>query len=462
MKKQFFLIPIVGITLMCSDGGKTAEPIKPLPIQTEFAVTDFQSAETCNSCHPQHYAEWAASMHAYSMQDPVWVNSQRGRQAFYADQGKDPGYLCLPCHSPVGFLTQGIPDLANLTADAITALPAPIREGVTCDACHGLTHLPRSSSIDPANGIFVGTEYNLYLDGTEYGRIDDPVDNEFHASAYHPDYGKSEFCRNCHDLFIGGVGAEVTYTEWSGSAFDAMGMECQTCHMPEYSGQAAVNGPVRDNLHRHYFPGVDQALIPDFPSKEEQLAAIEDLMLNAAELHLVTSLDTIPVDTAITLDFLVANLTGHNFPSSVTFVRQLWLDVAVIAGTDTVFRSGFLDDNLDIQDFHTDSTSLNDPQLALFNTVLYNAAGDSGLHHLSVEELVALSDYTLPTNGTRHASYQVDLTNVPAGDLTIIARLRLRAFPPFVLRANGLADQAVTQPIFEIDQKQYSLHIQGS
>ncbi len=461
MKKLTLLALLAAVALVCTDNGEKRTE-ESLPIQTDFTVSDFKSAETCKSCHPQHYAEWAASMHAYSMQDPVWVNSQMGRQSFYTAQGQDAGYLCLPCHSPVGFLTQGISDLANLTAEAIAALPAPIREGVTCDACHSLTHLPRSSSIDPANNIFVNTEYNLNLDGTQYGRIADPVENEFHESAYHPDYGKSEFCRNCHDLFIGGIGAEVTYTEWSGSAFDAMGMECQTCHMPEYTGQAAVGGPVRDNLHRHYFPGVDQALIPDFPGKEEQLAAIEELMLNAAEIHLVNDMDTVATDSTIALDFLIANLTGHNFPSSVTFVRQLWLEVIALSGLDTVFQSGFLDDNMDINDFHTEPTGQVDPQLALFNTVLYNAAGDSGLNHLSVEELVSLSDYTLPTNGTRTARYNIDLTDIPAGELIIKARLLLRAFPPFVLRANGLTDQAVTQPIFEIDQKQYTLHIQGS
>ena len=69
------------------------------------------------------------------------------------------------------------------------------------------------------------------------------------------------FCQNCHNLTVDNRDAEITQFEWEQSSFQAMGVECQTCHMPLYSGKAAVSGPDRDNLHRHYFPGIDEALI---------------------------------------------------------------------------------------------------------------------------------------------------------------------------------------------------------
>ena len=39
---------------------------------TEISVSDFESAKNCQDCHFNHYQEWSKSMHAYSMQDPIF------------------------------------------------------------------------------------------------------------------------------------------------------------------------------------------------------------------------------------------------------------------------------------------------------------------------------------------------------------------------------------------------------
>ena len=52
-----------------------------LPIQTSFKVEDFSTAAECAGCHPQHYADWSSSIHAYSMVDPVWLKQQNMQQA---------------------------------------------------------------------------------------------------------------------------------------------------------------------------------------------------------------------------------------------------------------------------------------------------------------------------------------------------------------------------------------------
>lgn len=43
-----------------------------MPAEPTLAVDSFNSATVCGSCHPQHYAEWRTSMHAYAMVDPVF------------------------------------------------------------------------------------------------------------------------------------------------------------------------------------------------------------------------------------------------------------------------------------------------------------------------------------------------------------------------------------------------------
>ena len=58
------------------------------------------------------------------------------------------------------------------------------------------------------------------------------------------------------------TGVENTYTEWLGSFYSGFGVECQDCHMPAYTGRAAEGGPIRPDVHRHRFVGVDYATIP--------------------------------------------------------------------------------------------------------------------------------------------------------------------------------------------------------
>ena len=93
-----------------------------LPIQTSFKVEDFSSAEECAVCHPQYYAEWSSSMHAYSIVDPVWLKQQNMQQAHSAAEGIEIGDFCVQCHSPVAGLTNLIKDHMNLTSDIILSL----------------------------------------------------------------------------------------------------------------------------------------------------------------------------------------------------------------------------------------------------------------------------------------------------------------------------------------------------
>jgi len=262
---------------------------------------------------------------------------------------------------------------------------------------------------------------------------------------------KSEFCRNCHNLTVNGIDAEVTSSEWENSAFKAMGSECQTCHMPVYEGYAAEGSPLRQNLHRHYFPGIGTSTTGDSLNAFLK-PAIADILDRSAEVNLFESLsDTISSTSPLIIKVIVTNNTGHNFPSGVPFTRQLWLEVKVSVDGDTLFQSGYLNDDGDLYDFHIDPNHEIDPQLALFNSILYNSEGDSGV---GVEYMTRMNDYTLPVSGSRVVNYVVDLPSlVPAGgsEITISLRLLLRAFPPFLFRNLNLLDEMNRLIIWEID-----------
>ena len=450
---SFYLFVLCLFVFSCGDLGKKEELPSSRPFQTHFKVEDFSSAEECQSCHPTHYDEWSSSMHAYSMKDPVWLGLQRREHRIHGEIGIELGNFCVQCHSPVASLTDAISNHQSFDLTDLEILPKQIQEGVTCDVCHTATHIPEPTDIQTDGQLFETTDFKLFTDGTRYGTIDDPVDNNYHTSEYHPGYDRSAICQNCHNLTVNGVNAEVTQFEWEGTAFQAMGSECQSCHMPTYEGQAAVDGPERDNLHRHFFPGVDVRLDQAQPDPEH-LTAVEALLLDAADIEFYPAVpDTLEVDDALSVQVIVSNNSGHNFPSGTTFIRQLWLEVVATLDGDTLFASGLLNSDGDIWDFHVDTVDLEmDPQLQIFNTVLYNADGDSGLKKVGVEDMVSLSDYTLPVEGSKTVNYSIELPEDSYGTLDISARLRFRSFPPFFLRMLDLDYEATNLPIFDIDQ----------
>ena len=447
---RIYLIVLI-LFIGCVDLSENDREDNKLPIQTSFKVEDFSSAEECAVCHPQYYEEWSSSMHAYSIVDPVWLKQQNMQQAHNLENGVEIGDFCVQCHSPVAGLTNLIENHLDLTSDDINSLPAQAREGVTCDACHLTTHLPSPTNISIVNHDYETVDFKLYSSDTRYGILENPVDNDFHKSVYNSDYDKSEFCQNCHNLTVVGRDAEITLFEWEGTSFQAMGVECQTCHMPLYSGKAAVTGPERDNLHRHFFPGIDEALI-DFPGKAEHRLALEDLLSTAAEINLFENPpDTINADTVWNARFVISNNTGHNFPSGTTFPRQLWMEVFAISNDDTLLASGFLDPRGDIYDFYIDPNRNVDPQLNIFNTILYNAEGDSGLLNVSVENMVKMVNNTLRVSDSKIVDYLIPIPSGMNGQLELTARLRFRSFPPFYLRHLGLESLIENVNIFDID-----------
>ena len=432
----------------------------PPPIQESFKITDFESAETCKQCHPNHYNEWSGSMHAYALKDPVWFALHSKEQThFQENENLDLSQFCIMCHSPIAFLTNAIPDPASLTFESSSELSSQIREGITCSSCHAVTYASPATNVNSNEGTLDAIEYFFHTDTVnhiKYGPIEDPIASSYHQSEFNPLYRESEYCMGCHNLTIDGIGAEMTFDEWSGTAYQAMGFECQTCHMQSYLGYAVdtmiVQGaPFRNNLHRHNFAGIDQALTP-FVGEDAQAEAIYQLLSTAADIAIVSEVpqyvyesDTLLVQVGIT------NNAGHNLPTGVTFSRQLWLEVLVNSGENTFYRSGHLNDNKDLYDFYIDPLEEEDPDLIIFNTVLYDAEGDSGLRNVSVERMAYMSDYTIPTNGSKIVTYEIPIPENMSNSINFSARLRFRALPPFFLHELVPGADETKLTIFDID-----------
>lgn len=164
----------------------------------------------CRTCHADHYAEWAGSMHGRSFVDPVF----RAELAHTAD-----GTVCRTCHAPLG----------APSAEASAAHDV----GVACGACHvrdGALLSTRTSRRSPHRTRVVA-------------ELDD-----------------ASFCGACHDFDfpdLRGARAipydpdtrqQLTVTEWSQSRHAREGRSCVDCHMPAVTragGRAGTSHALR-------------------------------------------------------------------------------------------------------------------------------------------------------------------------------------------------------------------------
>lgn len=301
----------------------SAERERPRPM----AVTEeLENPETCASCHPKHYEEWASSMHAYAADDPLFLAMNRRGQ-----REASIGTFCVNCHAPMAVRAGATTDGLNLEE-----LPARLK-GVTCYFCHNVSavHGEHDNPLELAG------------DRVMRGAIKDPLRTSFHDSRYSElvDRDRLEsarLCGSCHDIVNGhGVHLERTFREWQDSVFSApqVGTSCGQCHMdrdPELGPAVkAPEAPLRE-LHSHRFPAVDLALTP-FPGAGVLARETQSFL----DTSLQTALCVRGTGRAAQLQVVLDNVAaGHAFPSGAAQDRRVWLEVVATAEGETLYESG--------------------------------------------------------------------------------------------------------------------------
>jgi hypothetical protein len=238
---------------------------------------------------------------------------------------------------------------------------------------------------------------------------------------------------------------ERTFDEWEDTIFSQRGDgHCQNCHMPEYSGQAAVGGPFRPVLHRHWFAGVDLAFT-DFPDTAASRERAAELLRGAAMLDVTAPAAIAPGETLLVTVEVANDSTGHALPSGTSFSRQMWVEITATNGTETLYQSGQLDANQDLLDEHSEIAPNGDPDLLLFSSELLG--GDD----VSVFSATGIRENLLDYKEAQARTYRVPVPPTAAGGIQIAVRLRFRPFPPYKARAQGQADLVDQIPIFEME-----------
>lgn len=390
-----------------------------------FELSRFIAPETCGGCHDEIYAQWKGSMHNLSHVDGIYLAA-----AFHYLKGlTDADEIaeaesCVKCHTPIGFFS-GFPKTVSQERDNPDKVPGIAKQGIQCDFCHSATGAyvvyNNQIKLDPGNG-----EADA---GIKRGPFKDSK-SDFHKSAYSEFHTSSEICGVCHDVrhVVFGTKLETTFEEWSKSAYNSPDaskrVPCQGCHMyhrpgvpatgstsrPKNPGVAAQGGPQREHIYTHYFVGANMTVPPAHGDTAKAKMA-EERLKNAAEL----SIDGSKIGEGKLIVTVKNTGAGHNLPTGLTDVRQMWLEVTVKdAAGKTVFSTGVADAN-----GYLPKGSI------VYNTVFGDGKGNAVDNIAKARQV--LRDRRVPPLGSLDETLAVPIT--AARSLTVNARLLYMGAP---------------------------------
>ncbi|NVN99382.1 MAG: cytochrome C [Geobacteraceae bacterium] len=433
MKSYSKLLPILSLVILFAlQVSAAAEPAVfsfdkaqytyyPSLIQWDKSDVPFTPPQTCGGCHPRQYNEWKGSVHNMALIDPIY-------QGELNKAGKAVGHTitrqCEGCHSPAGMVT------GEIKGAGLKGLSEMALAGVSCDICHSIsavTHL-QTPTHEPENG-------SMFLspgkDGKPVKRAPyKPSENcggGFHQCEQTSFKLKSEICASCHNVyhFDAHFPIEATQNEWKAGAYAQADILCQDCHMVDTKTFLEVadtfRKPKREE-YRHYFNGANYLLsylgaeaakISGDSRLAKNLMAQYDMAIE--RLKSSADLEVTPVyrnGALAEIKVRTRNIrAGHNLPTSLTNIRQMWLEVVardengkVVLSTGQVKGDGTLPDDVRI----------------------FNSDGMGSDFHFSVHPWVITSfsrHDTIPPKGHKDVYYGV---NPGIGTKSISVEVKLR------------------------------------
>ncbi len=401
-------------------GGRTLKP------------EDFEEPQACGKCHQRQMKGWQGSMHSLAFKDPVL--QAEWALAYKATDGKAL-YDCGGCHTAIGVTTGTVKFDPALGKHGGFTVSKQGEHGVSCDVCHSVSG---STARNSPTGQPGNASIELNPGETKYGPLKKSVSG-YHETQYSELHTKAEFCGNCHNIFHpdNRFPMEHTYDEWKFSPYAQAGIPCQDCHMvpvevanqvadsmvrakdvPNHGlgGLAAKGAKVeRDIVHDHGFVGGNAVIAAALgsPGAEEHKAEAIKRLQSAADMDMEVRTGK---GGAQELRVKVINKrAGHHLPTSLTWIRRIWLDVTVTDDQGRVLlRSGELD-----------ASNRIDADTVVFGNQAVDKDGKSTVNPWEISSFNQLN--TIPPKGFRHGVYAFKLP-ADAKSFKVVARLNYQSY----------------------------------
>jgi len=384
-------------------------PYYPSLLKWNKSSVEFTPPGVCKDCHEKQYNEWSGSVHQLAFQDPIYQGELN--KAVKA-VGHDISRQCEGCHSPAGVVTGEIegPGNAGLSEMAMA--------GVSCDICHsvsGVTHW-QTPSHEPENGSLILTPGVDTKDGPLLlkrgpNKPDEDCGGGFHGCVESSLHLQADLCASCHQVYHydAHFPIEATYLEWKHGPYAQRNILCQDCHMVEIDQFRRTadqfQKPDRKE-YRHYFSGANYLLAylasgaaKKAGNQEQADNLMKQYQMAIERLKSAAGMEISPLyrnGELAELRVRVKNIrAGHNLPTSLTNVRQMWLEIsAKDESGKTVMTSGAL---------KADGTL---PE----NTRIFNSDGVGDDFHFAIDPWVVTSfsrHDTIPPRGYKDVHYGI-------------------------------------------------------
>lgn len=393
---------------------------------------DFEEPKACGKCHQRQMKGWEGSMHSLAFKDPVF--QAEWALAVKATDGKALND-CGGCHTAIGVTTGTIKFDPTLGKHGGFTVAKQGEHGVSCDVCHSVSG---STARNSPTGQPGNASIELNPGETKYGPLKD-AKSGYHETEYSELHTKAEFCGSCHNIFHSEnkFPIEHTYDEWKSSPYAQAGIPCQDCHMvpvdvaiqvadrmvnakdvPNHGlgGIAAKGAKVeREIVHDHGFVGGNAVIAAALgtPGAEEHKAEAIKRLQNVADLDMDVRTGK---GGAQELRIKVTNLrAGHHLPTSLTFIRRIWLDVTITDDQGRVIlRSGELDAHNRV-----------DEDTVIFGNHSVDKAGNATVNPWEIARFDQLN--TIPPKGFRYGKYAFTLPT-DAKSFKVEAKLNYQSY----------------------------------
>lgn len=461
-----------------------------------------QNDKYCLECHADVHESWMASAHHLSSfnNDPYLDSVKLVREmAMERDGNVNASRFCAGCHDLVPFFSGKFNDPNFDMQNDPTA-----HAGITCTACHAISAVnsPRGNAdytIDtPVHYPFAFSDHPALQWINEQLVKAKPA---FHKKTFlKPLHKTTEFCGTCHKVHIP---EELNGYKWlrgqnHQDAFHLSGVSghgvtsfyypekaqesCNECHLPlmestDFSARVRDDSGVTKTLD-HLFPSANTA-VPTFAVAKGHVT--EAQAKNAVEAHRAFNEGVMRVDIfgiredgdiggeliaplrpevpalvpgrTYLLEVVVRTVKmGHTFTQGTSDSNQIWVDVAAMAGDETLGSSGAMNS----------TSGVVDPWAHYLNAFVLNREGER-INRRNVHEIFTpLYSHQIPPGAADTLHYRFKVPDDASGAIDVRVNLRYRKFDTEYIRlVKDDPDWANDLPILELAEDTLTFPVQG-